>query len=93
MSAIRLFVLVKERGEGLAEECPGAMPERQKWVEDRSLTGFDERCWKEAGRGAGMEVEEVSADGDAEMMLAFVIEGSVGEMCEGEVCCGFVGVG
>jgi hypothetical protein len=90
--AIGLFVSVEEFGEGLAEERPGTMAERQKWIEDRSLAGFDQSWWKQAGRGAGMEVEEVSADGDAEMLLAFVFEGSVGEMCEGEICCGFVGL-
>jgi hypothetical protein len=38
-----------------------------------------------------VEIEEMGADGDAEMLLAFVLEGSVGEMSEGEVCGGVVG--
>ena len=69
------------------------MAERQKRIEDRSLTGFDQSWGEKAGRGTGVEVEKVSADGDAEMLLIFVFEGSVGEVCEGEVCCGFVGLG
>ncbi len=91
MSAVGLFVGVEERGEGLAEERPGAMAERQKRIEDRSLAGFDEGWGKQAGGGAGVEVEEVSANGDAEMLLAFVFEGSVGQVRKGEVCCGLVG--
>jgi hypothetical protein len=91
LSAVRLFVGVEERSEGFAEERPGTMAEREEWIENRSLTGFDQ-CWgEEAGVGAGVEVEEVSADGDAEMLLAFVIEGSVGQVGEGEVCGGFIG--
>ena len=93
LSAVRLFVLMEERSERFAEECPGTMAEGQKWIQDWGLTGFDEACGEQAGLGAGMEVEEVSADCDAEMLLAFVIEGSVGEVCKGEVCFGFVGVG
>ena len=38
-----------------------------------------------------MEVEEVSPDGDAEMLLAFVFEGSVRQVREWEVCGGFIG--
>ena len=91
LSAVGLFVGVEERGEGFAEERPGTMAERQKRIEDRSLAGFDKGWRKQAGRGAGVEVEEVSADGDAEMLLAFVVEGSVGQVGEGEVCGGFIG--
>jgi hypothetical protein len=39
-----------------------------------------------------VEVEEVGADGDAEMLLVFDGEGSVGEMGEGKVGGGVVGV-
>jgi hypothetical protein len=91
LSAVGLFVGVEERGEGLAEECPGAMAEGHDWIEDRSLTGFDQRRRKEAGRGAGVEVEQVRADGDAEVLLAFVFERAVGQVREGEVCGGFIG--
>jgi hypothetical protein len=38
-----------------------------------------------------VQVEEMKADGDAEMLLAFVFEGSVGQVGEGEVCVGLVG--
>jgi hypothetical protein len=38
-----------------------------------------------------VEVEEVSADGDTEMLLPFVLEGSVWEVGEWEVCGGFIG--
>ena len=67
------------------------MAERQEWIEDRSLTGFDQGWGKQPGLGAGVEVEEVSADGDAEMLPAFVFEGSIRQVRDGEVCCGLVG--
>jgi hypothetical protein len=38
-----------------------------------------------------VEVEEVSSDGDTEMLLAFVLEGSVGQVREWEICGGFIG--
>ena len=91
LPAVRLCVGVEKRGEGLAEERPGTMAERQEWIEDRSLTGFDQGWGEQAGGGAGVEVEEVSADGDAEMLLAFVFEGSVRQVREREVCGGLVG--
>jgi hypothetical protein len=91
LSAVGLFVGVEERGESLAEERPAAMAESQDWIEDRSLTGFDQGRRKEAGRGTGVEVEQVHADGDAEMLLAFVFERTVGQVCKGEVCSGFIG--
>jgi hypothetical protein len=67
------------------------MAERHDWIEDRSLTGFNQGRREEAGHSAGVEVEEMSADGDAEVLLAFVFEGSVGQVREGEVCGGFIG--
>jgi hypothetical protein len=67
------------------------MAEQQERIEDWSLTGFDEGWGEQAGLGAGVEVEEVGADGDAEMLLAFVVEGSVRQVREWEVCDGFVG--
>ena len=67
------------------------MAERQKRIEYWSLAGFDQGWGEQAGLGAGVEVEEVSADGDAEMLLAFVFEGSVGQVRKGEVCGGLVG--
>ena len=89
--AVTLFVSVEECSEGLAEKRPGAMAEGHEWIEDWRLTGFDQCGGKQAGGGTGVEVEEVSADGDAEMLLAFVFEGSVGQVREGEVCGGFIG--
>jgi hypothetical protein len=68
------------------------MAKGHDWIEDRSLTGFDQGRRKEAGRGAGVEVEQVSADGDAEMLLAFVFEGAIGQVCEWKVRGGFIGV-
>jgi hypothetical protein len=91
LSAIRVHVGVEELGEGFAEERPGAMAERQERIEDRSLAGFDQSWGKQAGRRAGVEVEEVGAYGDTEMLLAFVFEGSVRQVREGEVCGGLVG--
>ena len=40
-----------------------------------------------------MEVEEVCADGDAEVLLAFALKSSVGEVGQGEAVCGIVGCG
>ncbi len=67
LPTVGFCVGVKERGEGFAEKRPEAMAERKEWIEDRSLTDFDQGWGEQAGRGAGVEVEEVSADGDAEV--------------------------
>jgi hypothetical protein len=91
LSAVGLFVGVEERRQRFAEESPGAMAERQKRIEYRSLTGFDQSWREQAGCGAGVQVEQVNPDGDAEVLLAFVFEGSVGQVREGEVCGGFIG--
>jgi hypothetical protein len=91
LSTVGFRVGVKERGEGFAEERPGAMAQRHDWIEDRSLRGFDQGSREKTGCGAGVEVEKVSADGDAEMLLALVFEGSIGQVREREVRCGFVG--
>ncbi len=56
------------------------MTERHQRIESRGLTGFDESWGEQTGGGTGVEVEEMSADGDAEMLPAFVFEGSVGQM-------------
>lgn len=40
-----------------------------------------------------MEVQEMSADGDAEVLLTFELEGSVGKVCEGEVGGGLIRFG
>ena len=71
LAAVGVLVGVEERGEGFAEERPGTMAERHERIEDGGLAGFDEGWGEQAGGGAGVEVEEVSADGDAEMLLAF----------------------
>ena len=77
LSAGWIFVGVQKRGEGLAQERPGAMAEGHERVEDGGLASFNEGRRKQARCGAGVEVEEVGADGDAEVLLAFVLEGSV----------------
>ncbi len=69
------------------------MAERHERIEDRSLAGFNEGGRKQAGSGAGMEVEEMGSDGDAEMLLAFVFEGSVGEMGRGKSAAGLLASG
>ena len=40
-----------------------------------------------------MEVEQVSADGDTEVLLTFELEGSVGKVGEGEVGGGLIRFG
>ena len=65
---------------------------RHERVEGWGLAGLGQGWREKAGSSAGVEVEEVGADGDAEMLLVFGGEGSVGEMGEGEVGGGVVGV-
>jgi hypothetical protein len=69
------------------------MAERHERIEGWGLRGFDQSWRKQIGCGAGVEVEEVSADCDTEMLLAFVFEGSIGEVHEGEVCRGLIRFG
>jgi hypothetical protein len=69
------------------------MAERHDGIEDWSLTGFDQGWREQAGRCASVEIKEVSTNGDAEVLLAFVLEGSVRKVREWEVCCGVVGFG
>jgi len=87
-----LCVGVQEGCEGFAEEGPSFGTLGHEQVESWGLTGFGERCGKETGGRAGVEVEEVGAYGDAEILLAFRGEGSVGEMREGKVSVGVIGV-
>ena len=69
------------------------MAKRHERIEYGSLAGFNEG-WREEVRGsAGVEVEEMSTDGDTEVLLAFELKGSVGEMGKGEICGGLVGFG
>ena len=84
------FVGVEERREGLAQECPGAVAEGHERVEGGGLAGFDEGRRKQAGLGAGVKVEEMSSDGDAEMLLALQLDGSVWQMSEREVSGGAI---
>ena len=84
---------VEEVGEGFAEQRPGARAEGHEWIEDRGLAGCGEAWREEAGCGAVVEVEQMGADGDAEVLLAFVLEGSVGEVGQGKVGGGVVGCG
>jgi hypothetical protein len=84
---------VKEGGEGFAEERPGAWAESHERVEDGSLTDGGETGWDEAGVGAGVEIEQVGADGDAEVLLAFALKGAVGEVGQGEAVCRIIGCG
>jgi hypothetical protein len=93
LSAGWFDVGVQESGEGLAEQRPGAMPERHEGVECWELTGFDQGWREQVGRGAGMEVEEMDADGDTETLLAIELEGPVGQVGKGKVCGGVVGFG
>ena len=72
---------------------------QERWPSD--MSGLSVGAWQASTRvggsrpdvGAGVEIEEVGADGDAEMLLAFEFEGSVGQVGEGEVGGGFVGFG
>ena len=69
------------------------MAEGHEGVEGWGLADFYEGGRKKAGDGAGVEVEEVDADGYAEVLLAFELEGSVGQVGEREVCGGAIGFG
>jgi hypothetical protein len=68
----------EQAGEGFAEQGPGAMAQRQEWVEGGRLAHAYEGWGKQTGGGAGVEVKEMRPDGDAEMLFAFEFEGSVG---------------
>jgi hypothetical protein len=93
LSAVRVNIGVEESGESLAEQSPGAMAERQERIESGSLADGGQGRGKEVRRSTGVEVEEVSANGNAEVLLAFQFEGSVGKMGEGEVCRGLIRFG
>ena len=93
LPAVSIFVGVEERSDGLAEERPGAMAERHEGIQDWSLTDFDQGWGEQAGRCACVEIEQVSADCDAEMLLTLVFECSVRQVGEWEVCCGLLASG
>ena len=69
------------------------MAERQQRIERGGLAGGDESWGKQAGGSAGVEVEEMCSDGDAEMLLAFEFESSVGEIGQGKVGGGLIRFG
>jgi len=75
----------EEVGHGVAEERPGLGAEGHQGVEHRGLAGSLEGGREKIGFGAGVEVEEVGSDGNAEVLPVFDLEGSVGEVGEGEV--------
>lgn len=87
-STVWFCVGVEKSGEGFAEEGPGAMAERHQWIEYRGLADFNQGWRKQVGSSAGVEVEEVSTDGYADVLLAFQFEGSVGEVGEGKSAVG-----
>ena len=60
----------EDGGKGAAEARPGTRPEGHKGVEGWGLAGGFQIGGNEAGFGAGVEIEEVGSDGDAEMRLA-----------------------
>ena len=66
--------------------------ERHEGIQDRGLAGGS-GLGEEVRLRAGVEVEEVGADGDAEMLLVFDFEGSVRQVGEWEVGGGIVGFG
>jgi hypothetical protein len=66
------------------------MTERHQRIENRGLTGFDKRRWKEPCGSTSMKVEEMGADGDAEVLLTFMLEGSIRKMGEWEVGRGLI---
>ena len=84
---------VEEGGELFAEESPGFRPLRHQQIERWGLAGSGQGWREQTGGSAGVEVEEVRADGDAEVLLIFYCEGAVGEMSQGKVSGGVVCVG
>jgi hypothetical protein len=93
LSTARLFVSLQDTSECLAKKCPGLMAERHERVERWSLTGFDQSRGQQVGHGAGMEVEEMNADSDAQVLLTFKLEGPEWQMREGEIGGGLIGFG
>ena len=67
------------------------MTERHERIEDWCLAGFDQGRRKQARSCAGGEVKEMNSNRDAEMLIAFVFEGSVGQMSKREISAGQIG--
>lgn len=93
LPAIWLDAGMEKGGEGFAEQRPGTMPERHERIESRGLAGFEQSRGKQIRRGACMEVEKVNTDGCTEMLLAFMLEGPVGQVRQWEVGCWIIGFG
>ena len=62
------------------------MAKRQEWIERGGLADFDKGWRKQTGRGAGVKIEQMSADRNAEVLLALEFEGSVRKVGEREAC-------
>jgi hypothetical protein len=78
-------VMGQEFGEGLTELSPCGGAEGHEGVEGWELADVFEFGWEKVCFGAGVQVEEVVADGYAEMLLVFDGEGAVGEVGKGEI--------
>jgi hypothetical protein len=84
---------MEEGGEDLAELGPSFWTEGHEDVQSWGPAGGVEGAREEVGFGAGVQVEEMDAYGYAEVLLAFELEGSVGEVGKGEVGGRIVGGG
>ncbi len=69
------------------------MAERHERIEPVGLAVFNQGWGEQIGCGTRMEVEEVAADGDAKVLLAFVFKGPVGQVRKGEISSGLIGFG
>jgi hypothetical protein len=69
---------VKESGEFFAEKSPGSLPLGHQQIERWGLAGGGQGWREQTGGSARVEIEEVCADGDAEVLLIFYCEGAVG---------------
>ena len=80
LSTVWRGVSAEERGKSLAQRSPVPVTERQKWIEGWRLASSNQSWGQQIGGCTSMEIEEMGADGDTEMLLAFQLEGTIGQM-------------
>ncbi len=84
---------VKEGCEDFPKQCPSAWAEGHEWIQDWGLAGSGYASREKLGCGALVEVEQMSANGDTKVRLAFTLKGSVGEVGQREAICLIIGCG
>jgi hypothetical protein len=83
----------EEGGDGVAKKRPSRRAKGEEDVEGWKLACRGEFRGEEAGFGAGVEVKQMVANGNAKVLLAVSCKSSVGQMGEGKIGGGIVGFG